>query len=147
MHLKNHCSTGWTVPLTSGLDTTGHQLNFIGIVLSKPKPWKPLIQSWLSFVFLINYELISWWIVTNILIESGVALSWHSSPEGSENVGHMWWRKSVHIHPMEMLWSREIMATHSMTGKSSNAHKDKVPKPCLDPVKVKALCGKLFTKN
>jgi hypothetical protein len=43
----------------------------------------------------------------------------------------------------EMLWSRSVLATHSMTGKVSNAHKDKEAKPCLDQVKVIALCGKL----
>lgn len=44
---------------------------------------------------------------------------------------------------MEMLWSRDVLATHSMTGKVSNAHKDKEAKPRLDQAKVIALCGKL----
>lgn len=44
---------------------------------------------------------------------------------------------------MEMLWSRDVLATHSMTGKVSNAHKDKEAKPRLDQAKVIGLCGKL----
>ena len=36
------------------------------------------------------------------------------------------------------------MVTHSLTGKASNAHKDKEPKPLLDDNKVKALFGKLL---
>ena len=44
---------------------------------------------------------------------------------------------------MEMIWSRDVLATHSLTGKVSNAHKDKVAKPNLDQAKVTALCGKL----
>lgn len=44
---------------------------------------------------------------------------------------------------MEMIWSREVLASHSLTGRASNAHKDKEPKPCLDAMKISALCGKL----
>ncbi|CAB4037895.1 Hypothetical predicted protein, partial [Paramuricea clavata] len=47
---------------------------------------------------------------------------------------------------MEMLWSREVLATHSMTGRSSNAHKDKKPKPCLDAAKIGALCALVAKK-
>ena len=42
---------------------------------------------------------------------------------------------------MDMLWSKEILATHSLTGKVSNAHKEKNAKPCLDASKVAAICG------
>ena len=45
---------------------------------------------------------------------------------------------------MEMVWSREVLATHSLTGKASNAHKDKVPKPSLDSIKVASLCGEIY---
>ena len=43
---------------------------------------------------------------------------------------------------MDIIRSREVLATHSLTGKVSNAHKDKDPKPSLDVAKVSALCGK-----
>ncbi|XP_046863786.1 uncharacterized protein LOC124457608 [Xenia sp. Carnegie-2017] len=46
---------------------------------------------------------------------------------------------------MDMIWSRDELATHSLTGKTSNAHKDKTPKPSLDASKVAALCG--FTQR
>ena len=45
---------------------------------------------------------------------------------------------------MGMMWSRDILCTHSMTGQSSNAFKDKDAKPRLDQDKVKAICGKLL---
>ncbi|KAG1708476.1 hypothetical protein GQR58_003138 [Nymphon striatum] len=48
--------------------------------------------------------------------------------------------KSYICSLMEMLWSRDVLSTHSLTGKTSNAHKDKVPKPYLDPEMVKQLC-------
>lgn len=47
---------------------------------------------------------------------------------------------------MEMVWSRDVLATHSLTGKMSNAHKDKDPKPSLDPVKVAAICDMVVNK-
>ena len=50
--------------------------------------------------------------------------------------------KSYTYSIMEMLWSREVLASHSLTGRASNAHKDKEPKPCLDVTKINALCGK-----
>ena len=53
-------------------------------------------------------------------------------------------QKSFLYNLMEMLWSKEVMATHSLTGKASNAHRDKEPKPSLDGNKVKALFGKLL---
>ena len=43
---------------------------------------------------------------------------------------------------MKMIWSRDVLATHSLTGKVSNAHKNKVAKACLDQAKVTALFGK-----
>ena len=45
---------------------------------------------------------------------------------------------------MSMLWSREILFTHSITGKVSNAYKEKDAKTQLDPEKVKSICGKSF---
>ena len=42
---------------------------------------------------------------------------------------------------MDMIWPCDVMATHSLTGKVSNAHKDKEPKPSLDVGNVAALCG------
>ena len=45
---------------------------------------------------------------------------------------------------MGMLWTREVMCTHSITGKVSNAFKDKDAKPQLDAEKVKSTCGKLL---
>ncbi|KAG1686772.1 DNA primase large subunit [Nymphon striatum] len=47
--------------------------------------------------------------------------------------------KSYIYSLMAMLWSRDVLSTHSLTSKRSNAHKDKVPKPCLDPDMVKQL--------
>ena len=48
---------------------------------------------------------------------------------------------------MGMLWSREILFTHSITGKASNAHGNKEAKPPLDPEKVKSICGKFYYVN
>ena len=48
---------------------------------------------------------------------------------------------------MEMVWSRDVLATHSLTGKVSNAHKDKVAKPCLEQASVAAMFGKLISVN
>ena len=45
---------------------------------------------------------------------------------------------------MSMMWSREVLCTHSITGKASNAFKEKNAKPQLDQEKVKAICGELF---
>ena len=45
---------------------------------------------------------------------------------------------------MEIIWSRDVLATHSLTGKMSNAHKNKLANPCLDQTKVVALFGKLL---
>ena len=44
---------------------------------------------------------------------------------------------------MGMLWSRDVLCSHSITGKASNAFKVKEAKPQLDSEKVKSLCGKL----
>ena len=49
--------------------------------------------------------------------------------------------KSYTYALMDIIWSRDVLATHSLTGRISNAHKDKDPKPSLDVVKVAALCG------
>ena len=46
---------------------------------------------------------------------------------------------------MGMLWTREVLCTHSITGKASNAFKEKEAKPQLDPEKVKSICGMLFS--
>ncbi|CAB3978684.1 Hypothetical predicted protein [Paramuricea clavata] len=46
---------------------------------------------------------------------------------------------------MGMLWSREVLSTHSITGKISNAIKEKDAKPQLDQEKVEGICGKLMT--
>ena len=45
---------------------------------------------------------------------------------------------------MGMLWSRETLCTHSMTGRVSNAFKEKEAKPQLDKEKVQGICGKLL---
>ena len=45
---------------------------------------------------------------------------------------------------MGMLWTREVLSTHSVTGRKSNAHKDANPKPQLDAQKVESICGKLL---
>ena len=45
---------------------------------------------------------------------------------------------------MGMLWTRDVLFTHSITGKSSNAHSTKEAKPPLDPQKVKSICGKFL---
>ena len=42
---------------------------------------------------------------------------------------------------MGMIWSREVLYSHSITGKASNAFKDKEAKPQLDSEIVKSLCG------
>lgn len=44
--------------------------------------------------------------------------------------------KSFVYSAMEMVWSRGVLATHSMTGKVSNAHEGKMAKPSLDQAKV-----------
>lgn len=46
---------------------------------------------------------------------------------------------------MPMLWSREVLSTHSVTGKKCNAHKDVDIKPQLDATKVDSICGKLLS--
>ena len=51
--------------------------------------------------------------------------------------------KKIHLFHYGDVWSREVLASHSMTRKCSNAHKEKEPKPCLDATKISALCGKL----
>ncbi len=43
---------------------------------------------------------------------------------------------------MSMLWTREVLSTHSITGKASNAFKGRDAKPPLDQEKLKNLCGK-----
>ena len=43
---------------------------------------------------------------------------------------------------MGMMWNREILCTHSMTGTVSNAFKEKDAKPQLDKEKVQTICGK-----
>lgn len=45
---------------------------------------------------------------------------------------------------MGMLWTREVLSTHSVTGRKSNAHKDANAKPQLDTQKVESICGKLL---
>jgi hypothetical protein len=45
---------------------------------------------------------------------------------------------------MGMLWTREILCTHSISGKASNAFKEKDAKPQLDPEKVKSVLGELL---
>ena len=45
---------------------------------------------------------------------------------------------------MPMLWSREVLSTHSVTGRKSNAHKDVDIKLQLDATKVDSICGKLI---
>ena len=45
---------------------------------------------------------------------------------------------------MGMLWTREVMCTYSITGKASNAFKDKDAKPQPDSEKLKSTCGKLL---
>ena len=45
---------------------------------------------------------------------------------------------------MGMLWTREILYSHSISGKSSNAFKEKDAKPQLDPEKVKSILGELL---
>ena len=44
---------------------------------------------------------------------------------------------------MSVLWKREVLLTHSITGKMSNAHKERDAKPALDPEKVQSICGEL----
>ena len=43
---------------------------------------------------------------------------------------------------MGMMWNREILCTHSMTGTVSNPFKEKDAKPQLDKEKVQTICGK-----
>ena len=45
---------------------------------------------------------------------------------------------------MGMLWTREVLCTHSISEKASNAFKEKDAKPQLDPQKVKSILGKLL---
>ena len=45
---------------------------------------------------------------------------------------------------MSMLWTREVLATHSITGRASNAFKDRDPKPKLDQDKIGSICGMFF---
>ncbi len=42
------------------------------------------------------------------------------------------------------MWTREVTCTHSITGKASNAFKDRDAKPQLDAEKVKSICGELL---
>ena len=44
---------------------------------------------------------------------------------------------------MGMLWTRKVLATHSVTGKTSNAFNEKEPKPQLDQDNVSSICGML----
>ena len=44
---------------------------------------------------------------------------------------------------MAMVWSREVLASHTISGKMSNAFKGKEAKPQLDPQTVKSICGML----
>lgn len=46
---------------------------------------------------------------------------------------------------MGMLWTCEVLCNHSITGKSSNAFKEKDAKPALDQDKVKSLCGQVLS--
>lgn len=50
-------------------------------------------------------------------------------------------KKDFIYSAMSMLWSSEVMASHSITGKSSNAFKSKEAKPQLDPDKISTICG------
>ena len=43
---------------------------------------------------------------------------------------------------MSMLWTREVLVSHTITGKQSNAYKHRDAKPQLDPYCVKSICGK-----
>jgi hypothetical protein len=43
---------------------------------------------------------------------------------------------------LPMIWSREVLCTHSVTGRKSNAHKEIEAKPQLDAKKVDSLCSK-----
>ena len=43
---------------------------------------------------------------------------------------------------LPMIWTREVLCTHSMTGKKSNAHRKREAKPQLDVEKVDSLCSK-----
>ena len=45
---------------------------------------------------------------------------------------------------MSMLWSREVLYGHSITGKSSNAYKGKDAKTQLDPEKIDSICGEYY---
>ena len=45
---------------------------------------------------------------------------------------------------MSMLWSREVLYGHSITGKSSNTYKGKDAKTQLDPEKVDSICGEYY---
>ena len=43
---------------------------------------------------------------------------------------------------LPMIWSREVLCTHSVTGRRSNAHKEREAKPQLDAEKVDSLSSK-----
>ena len=43
---------------------------------------------------------------------------------------------------LPMIWSREVLCTHSVTGRTFNAHKEIEAKPQLDAEKVNSLCSK-----
>ena len=45
---------------------------------------------------------------------------------------------------MGMVWTRDILCSHSSTGRTSNAYPEKEPKPKLDEENVKTICGKLI---
>ena len=44
---------------------------------------------------------------------------------------------------MSILWNRDVLLTHSLTGKTPNAHKERDAKPALDSGKVQGICGEL----
>ena len=44
-----------------------------------------------------------------------------------------------------MVWTREVLCTHSVSGRQSNAHKGVIDaKPQLDAEKVESICSKLI---
>ena len=45
---------------------------------------------------------------------------------------------------MSMLWTREVLLRHTISGKKSNAFKDREVKPQLDPDCVKSICGESY---
>ena len=50
--------------------------------------------------------------------------------------------KDLVYSALPMIWTREVLCSHSMTGKKSNAHKEREAKPQLDVEKVDSLCSK-----